>query len=120
VILAERMRRVLVVDDDGAICDLVKECLGPEGYEVHCATDSDMAREIAARLPPGLALIDVVLPGGASGVELADGLRAAGARVVLMSGYPEVSADPERLGYPFIGKPFKLRQLIAALAAAVG
>jgi len=114
------MRRVLVVDDDGAICDLIKECLGPEGYDVDCATDSDKAREIAALLPPELALIDVVLPGGASGPELADELSAAGTRVVLMSGYPEVSADPERLGYPFLGKPFKLRQLIDALAASVG
>jgi DNA-binding response OmpR family regulator len=119
VTLPDRMRCVLVVDDDGAICDLVKECLDPEGYDVYCATDSDAAREIAARVGPGLAVVDVVLPGGASGLELAEELRAAGTRVVLMSGYPEVSADPKRLGHPFLGKPFKLRQLVETLGVVV-
>jgi putative two-component system response regulator len=55
--------RVLVVDDDQAIRDLMMRLLGREGYHVTVAPDGPTALAAIADAPPDVILLDVVLPG---------------------------------------------------------
>jgi DNA-binding NtrC family response regulator len=110
--------RVLVVDDDPGICEFVSDCLAEAGYHVRCAGSIPAAREAGAEFAPDVALVDMVLPGRGSGTQLASELAANGAGVVLMSGYPDAMDGQERLLFPFIAKPFRLRTLLQAVLRA--
>jgi two-component system alkaline phosphatase synthesis response regulator PhoP len=54
--------KVLVVDDDDTILDLLKYNLEKEGYEVITSNDGLKAIEIAKRFHPDLVLLDVMMP----------------------------------------------------------
>jgi diguanylate cyclase (GGDEF)-like protein len=70
----DRVRRILVVDDDADRRELVAKTLRRDGHEVDCLGDAgDLFDHVAAR-PPDLVLLDVMLP-GASGIELVADLR---------------------------------------------
>ena len=104
---------VLLVEDDPAVRDVVREVLQSRGYEVLEATGSSQALKIAQRHVPRpihLVLADVVLP-DMSGPQLAD--RLAGLypkmKVLYMSGYTDAAVDRRgqfNSGVPYIQKPF--------------
>lgn len=54
--------RILVVDDDTDICELLKYNLEKEGYEVKVAHDGKRAIEIAKKFLPELTLLDIMMP----------------------------------------------------------
>ena len=62
-------RRILVVDDNPKIVEVLKAYLEGEGFEVDSAFDGESAIEAVSRSVPDLALLDVMLP-GVGGVEL--------------------------------------------------
>ena len=68
--------RILVVDDDPAIAEMLGEMLVTVGYAVHCCSQGDEALAVALAAPPDLVLLDIRMPGpeGAAGL---DGLRIA-------------------------------------------
>jgi two-component system cell cycle sensor histidine kinase/response regulator CckA len=99
--------RVLIVDDEQAICDVLAEGLRTEGYDVTVATS---AADAQALIGPWDALVtDVVMP-GIDGVTLA---RELDAPTLFMSGYDADGLVPPDM--PFIQKPFELAQLARAL-----
>jgi DNA-binding response OmpR family regulator len=55
--------RVLVVDDDDLICDLVSETLSFEGYDVDAAYSGEQALSILDRSPVDLVLLDIMMSG---------------------------------------------------------
>jgi signal transduction histidine kinase/CheY-like chemotaxis protein len=55
--------RLLVVDDDPQVVDLVRQLLEDEPYEVIAATDGQGALEAIARTPPDVILLDLLMPG---------------------------------------------------------
>ncbi|MFN8012632.1 MAG: response regulator [Holophagaceae bacterium] len=57
------MKRILVVDDDGATRELMKAILGKDGFEVVEAGGAHHAREILARGPVDLIFLDEAMPG---------------------------------------------------------
>ena len=63
-------RRILVVEDDPFTATLVESVLKRESYEVHVCADASTARTVAAEMDPDLALLDVNLGEGPSGVQL--------------------------------------------------
>lgn len=65
---------VLVVDDDPAIVELLRDFLETEGYAVATASDADAARGILARSPADCLLLDVMMP-GESGFDLCRHIR---------------------------------------------
>lgn len=118
-------RAILVVDDEPQVRDFVRTVLTQSGYEVAAVSDADEALA-AFTADPGrfrLVLSDVQMP-GRSGPELAVALRAAdpSVRILLMSGF--AGDKSELVSLPsdvrILAKPFKMDQLLAAVAAAAG
>ena len=115
-------QRVLVVDDDETVIDVVRRYLEREGYEVDTATDGSLALEQALASPPDLLVLDLMLP-GLDGVEVCRRLRQAHSLPVIMltargdvddriTGL-EVGADD------YVTKPFSPRELTARVGAVL-
>ena len=111
----ERSARVLVVDDDRALRDLVSDLLMEEGYAVQRAGDGAEALAAVERERPDVVLTDAWMP-GLSGAQLARQLQVKGVPVVLMSA---VYADIDLPGVPFLPKPFDLERLLEVVTTAL-
>jgi len=110
VVVPERKKTVLVVDDDEAIRRLVAQVLRSGGHDVVVAADGRDALSALSALPrpPDLLLTDVVMP-GMKGPELVRALRERlpALRVVFMSGYAgDVLRRCDLDGAAFLPKPF--------------
>ena len=77
------MDRVLVVDDDVELCDLVKEFLGPEGLQVEAVHNGNRGLERALTGEHALVVLDVMLP-GMNGLDVLRKLRASSTVPVLL------------------------------------
>jgi CheY-like chemotaxis protein len=93
---SERPRRVLVVDDNVDVADMMAELLGEMGHVVRTAHDGETALEVVPQFAPEVALLDLGLP-AMDGLELARKLRAAPGCpfLVAVTGYGRGS-DQER------------------------
>lgn len=56
-------KKILVVDDEKPIADIVKFNLNKEGFDVYCAYDGDEALQLVEEVQPDLILLDIMLPG---------------------------------------------------------
>lgn len=106
---------ILVVDDEPAIVDLLRDVLDEAGYRVAVAHDGAEALATVEQLDPDVVLSDVAMP-RMTGLELADRLIPLGVPVVLMSAAVPAAAQPS---VPFLVKPFDLDELLDAVAAVV-
>ncbi len=108
------MARILVIDDELAIADLIAQTLRDEGYSVDIATDGRYGLELVAQKQPDLVISDVMMP-QINGLELCRRIRRAPATqavpVILMSAAPVPKTD-EPLCSAFLAKPFDLLRLI--------
>ncbi|HEY6013743.1 MAG TPA: response regulator transcription factor [Candidatus Limnocylindrales bacterium] len=112
--------RVLVVDDEPPIVDLVRGYLEREGWEVLTAPDGREGLELARREQPDVVILDLMLP-GLDGVEACRELRTfSNAFVVMLTARSEeidklvglaVGADD------YLTKPFSPRELVARIKA---
>jgi PAS domain S-box-containing protein len=121
-IRAQTPSRVLLVEDDPQVAELLEAMLGDLGHTVVRAGGADEALSRLER-DEGIQLVlsDVIMPGGKSGVDLAEQLAVSrpGLPVVLCSGYVGGDQSRARAGdWPFISKPFSLETLAQALAQA--
>lgn len=105
-----RQVRVLVVDDEEAICMLFRELLSAEGYHVDTVESTAKAREQLSSVHYDLVVVDKNLP-NESGVELIKSLHEGdrNIRSVLITGYPSQDTISEALhsgATDYITKPF--------------
>ncbi|HKQ53611.1 MAG TPA: response regulator [Pyrinomonadaceae bacterium] len=115
-------KRVLVVDDDQELQQLVSFALTQEGYEVSQALDAFAGLELIEREKFGLALLDVMMP-GMDGLEMLSRLRAfdTDLRVIVMTALttPEAAVSALRdQASDFLTKPFDMEQLLSAVRTA--
>jgi len=116
--------RVLVVDDDRDLCDLLCDFLVEEGYAVTKAYGGQDAIDSARHSTPDAVLLDLLLP-DVSGVMVGRALRElAGARdvpIVIISGdRAALARSTADLGaHSFLEKPFSLTAVRAAVQAAL-
>ena len=112
------MRRVLVIDDDVQINELVAKVLVRAGYEVQTAETGEDGLAMLATFPADLIIVDKTLP-RMHGAEM---IREARRRmpfvaVVMITAFPEPFAlGPERLN-GYLGKPFKTLKAIEDAAS---
>ncbi len=113
---------VLLVEDDDEVAALTMEMLEHLGWRVTRAASAQAALgALANGRDVDLVLSDVMMPGGMSGLELAQEARRRRPRlpIVLTSGYAEaVRRDAEQAGVPLLPKPFNLDTLAAVLEVA--
>jgi two-component system, OmpR family, response regulator len=114
------MAKVLIVDDDPAIRDVLRFALARAGFEVLEAEDGPLALERFAAAAPDLVVLDVMLP-GIDGIEVCRALRRESAVPILFLSSKEDEIDRvvglEIGGDDYIGKPFSPRELVARVKA---
>lgn len=109
--------RILVVDDEADIRELVKEILSDEGYEVEVAANAAEARRLRAGSSWDLVLLDIWMP-EVDGITLLREWAAQegnGCPVVMMSGHGtiETAVEATRLGaVDFVEKPLSIAKLL--------
>src|SRR6478609_3683949 len=116
----ERTVRVLVVDDEPLIVELLTMGLDYEGFEVSVARTGFEALEQAQSSKPDLVVLDVMLP-GLDGVEVCRRLRAQGnVGILMLTARGEVDdrvTGLESGADDYLIKPFNFRELMARLRA---
>src|SRR2546429_1420035 len=114
------MTRVLLVDDDAELAELVGEYLAREGFSLDAETDGTRAVDRAASGDYQLTLLDVMLP-GVSGFDVLRALRATSRIPVLM--LTARGDDVDRIvglelgADDYLSKPFNPRELVARIRA---
>ncbi len=118
------MARILVVDDEIGIRELLSEILYDEGHTVELAENAAQARESRLRQRPDLVLLDIWMP-DIDGVSLLKEWSSQGLLnmpVIMMSGHATVDTAVEatRIGaVDFLEKPITLQKLLKAVAAGL-
>ncbi|WP_245974371.1 response regulator transcription factor [Thermomonospora umbrina] len=106
--------RILVVDDDPTVAEVVMRYLVRDGHEVECVADGREALGAAAARPPDLVVLDLMLP-GINGLEVCRRLREASAVPVVM--LTALGEETDRLvglelgADDYVTKPFSPREL---------
>jgi len=112
--------KILVVDDEKPIADILKFNLEKEGYEVICAYDGDEAIELAEKESPDLILLDIMLP-GKDGNEVCQEIRKTKMMPIIMLTAKDDEIDKvlglELGADDYVTKPFSNRELIARVKA---
>ena len=109
------MPKLLVVDDEIAVCDILKHFFTKQGYQVFMTTKGEEALALAEQERPDLMLLDIKMP-VMSGIEVLRKLRGRKntIKVVMVSALHEdqVVAEAPKLGaVGFVVKPFHLDYL---------
>lgn len=114
------MNRILIIDDDEELCDLVSEYLTVEGFETACVHDGESGLKKAGSGEFDLAILDVMLP-KMNGFDVLRNLRQNSDVPVLM--LTARGDDMERIvgleigADDYLPKPFNPRELVARLRA---
>ena len=114
------MERILIIDDDAALCELVGEYLEPLGFTVEAVHRGDTGVERALHAEHDLILLDVMLP-GQNGFEVLRQIRASSKVPVLM--LTARGDDVDRIvgleigADDYLPKPFNPRELAARVRA---
>jgi two-component system alkaline phosphatase synthesis response regulator PhoP len=116
------MTKILVIDDEPSIINLVSAYLKPEGYDVYTATDGNAGLKSAHAFKPDLIILDLMLP-GMDGIELLTRLRRESDVYVIMLTARTDETD-KIIGLSvgaddYVTKPFSPRELVARIKAAL-
>lgn len=114
------MEKILIIDDDEELCELVSEYLSGEGFDVDCVNDGESGLAVATGGGYDMAILDVMLP-KMNGVDVLKNLRKESSLPVLM--LTARGDDAERItgleagADDYLPKPFNPRELAARLKA---
>lgn len=118
----ERIKKILVVDDESSITDLVYSILTEKGYEVTMAKDGKEGLKVFESVKPDLVITDIVMP-DMEGIEFMRSL------VKMRKGLPIIVMSGNVLGTKFLEtarifgaqatlrKPFAIQELLEVIAA---
>ena len=118
-----RLDKVVIVDDDNRIRDLLRRFLSQEGFDVLMAEDSRALARIMQRESVDLLVLDLMLP-GEDGLSICRRLRAEGKKVPIIM-LTAKGEDVDRIAGLEIGaddylaKPFNPRELLARIHAVL-
>lgn len=115
--------RVLVVDDEASLTDLLQMALRYEGWEVKAAADGMTALSIAREFKPDAVVLDIMLP-DIDGLEILRRLRADGQDVPVLFLTAKDSLDDRITGLTaggddYVTKPFSLEEVVARLRGLI-
>ncbi|HXC92492.1 MAG TPA: sigma-54 dependent transcriptional regulator [Geobacteraceae bacterium] len=115
--------RLLIIDDDRAILEMMKQVFEGEGMEVFLEGSGESAERIIATQHPNAAIIDISLP-GRTGLEILISIKKVdpGIAVIMTSGNSSTQHAIEAMkygAYDYLTKPFDLVKLKSVLAKAL-
>ena len=120
--MSENAEHILLVDDDAALTELLKEYLEESGLDVTCAINADEAMEKISQAKPDLVVLDIMMP-GMSGLEFLPVVRTRwGLPVIMLTGRGE---DIDRIlglemgADDYLTKPCNPRELLARIRAVL-
>lgn len=109
-------KRVLIIDDDEDMQDLLREALEIEDYEVMVAEDGIVALDTIKDSPPDLILLDLMMPrmdGSTFAHELREQNLASTVPIIVVSADVNAKQKVEQMGADsYITKPFDLHHLL--------
>jgi len=112
--------RVLVVDDDPALAEMLGIVLRSEGFEPYFVADGERAMAAFRQTKPDVVLLDIMLP-GKDGLEVCRAIRAeSGVPIVMLTARTDtidVVLGLESGADDYVVKPFKPKELIARVRA---
>jgi two-component system, NtrC family, response regulator AtoC len=114
---------ILAVDDDAVACDLLREVLEQEGYQVSTASSGQAAVHLAREVPFDLAIIDIRMP-DISGIEVLKALKRANAQmpVLMTTAYSSMNTAIEAIregAFDYLSKPCKMEELTLTVQRAL-
>lgn len=120
------MQKILIVEDDLSLSEMVQELLEEEGYTVLAVPSAEQAKKLIESENPSLAIIDVMLP-GQGGMDLILDLHATNPnlKIVITSGKIDMSKSTFKvLAHQFgviaiLPKPFTVEELIDTIKEAI-
>ena len=115
------MKKILVVDDDKASCELLGEILTTQDWEVESANTPEKALILSNQHNFDLVISDINLESNLSGIDLLKRLREK-SPVILVTGFGslETAVEADREGaWDFISKPFKVDEILATAKRAL-
>lgn len=115
------MKKILVVDDDKASCELLSEILAAQAWEVLTANSPEKALILSNQHEFDLVISDINLEAGLSGLDLLKRLREK-SPVILVTGFGslETAVEATREGaWDFVSKPFKVEEILATAKRAL-
>ncbi len=114
--------RILIVDDDSNICELLRLYLEKDGYEADIVTDGIRALEAFESLKPDLVLLDIMLP-GMDGWQICREIRKSSHTPIIMLTAKGETFDKvlglELGADDYITKPFETKEVIARVKAVL-
>jgi len=123
----KNMMKVLIVDDEGALADLIKEMVERVGiYRVKTAANGEEGYEVFLQFKPDIILTDIQMP-GKNGFEMVRDIRVhhPGIKTIYMSAdlkRYQTRLEEEKMKYQasFLEKPFPIFELVGLLSETMG
>lgn len=113
------MHKILIIEDDAAISNLIKSALTREGYSCEIASDGLIGEQMFDSGSWDLVLLDLMLP-GTSGFELIEYIKPSRTPVIVISAMNQTGDKIRGLKMgadDYIGKPFQIGELLARVEA---
>ena len=119
--MAEK-QKILIVDDDASISELISLYLEKEMFDTRCAADGEEALQLFPEYQPNLVILDLMLP-GIDGYEVCRRLRASSQVPVIMLSAKGETFDKvlglELGADDYMVKPFESKELVARVKAVL-
>lgn len=120
------MKKILIVEDDSSVSELVKTVLEDNGYEAYIVPTAEKAKEAINSGSPDLALVDIILP-GQGGMDLILELHSTNPelKIIITSGKIDMTMSPFKvLAHQFgvlsiLPKPFTIEELLDSVKKAI-
>jgi DNA-binding response OmpR family regulator len=113
--------RILVIEDEEQIAEIISQTLAMEGYAVDTAGNGEEGERLAEDIPYDLIILDLILP-GKNGIEVCRSLRRKKVKTPLIMLTCKTSVEEKAVGLDsgaddYMGKPFSLVELLARVRA---
>jgi len=117
-------KKILIVDDDQLLRDVVGQYLSKNGYQVQIPNTALETIETFEAGQYSLAIIDLVMP-DIGGIELMESLlsKDPNLKIVIMTGYPTVDSAYKAMVdgvFEYIIKPFRMKELLEVTRKLIG